>query len=192
VEVSLIDKNRTLNLVGENLVVLSQPALTAPWVFGRVHRAMPSPNFLRMLASQHFLKGNYQETRKILEELLASRDEPESRLLLARTLFALGDYSSSLKEALRVFEATGEREAAKVIALDQVRLKDWSAARPYVEKLLAEATEISVLNLAAEVYQNLGEREQAIKCLEQSLSLMPDQPSIKSWLDDLKKKNKRL
>ncbi|MCR4410622.1 MAG: GWxTD domain-containing protein [Candidatus Saccharicenans sp.] len=188
VEVSLIDGNKTLETVRENLIVLSQPALTAPWVLGRVHGAMPSPDFLRMLAGQHFLKGNYQEARKILEEILASRDEPESRLLLARTLLALGDYRGSLSAALAVYETNRDREAAKVIALDYVRLKDWASARGYVDGLLAEATEVSVLNLAAEVYQNLGEREQAIKFLEKSLSLLPDQPAIKSWLDDLKRK----
>ncbi len=188
VEVSLIDGNKTLETVRENLIVLSQPALTAPWVLGRLHGAMPSPDFLKMLAGQHFLKGNYQEARKILEEILASRDEPESRLLLARTLLALGDYRGSLSAALTVYETKRDREAAKVIALDYARLKDWTSARGYVDGLLAEATEVSVLNLAAEVYQNLGEREQAIKFLEKSLSLLPDQPAIKSWLEDLKRR----
>lgn len=188
VELSLIDGNKALETVRENLIVLSQPALTAPWVLGRVHGAMPSPDFLKMLAGQHFLKGDYQEARKILEEILASRDEPESRLLLARTLFALGDYRRSLSAALAVYETNRDREAAKVIALDYARLRDWASARVYVDGLLAEATEVSVLNLAAEVYQNLGEREQAIRFLEKSLSLLPDQPAIKSWLDDLKKK----
>ncbi len=188
VEVSLIDGNRTLETVRENLVVLAQPALTAPWVLARVHRALPSPDFQRMLASQHFLKGEYQETRKILEELLAGRDDPESRLLLARTLFALGDYRGSLSAASEVYRATGNREAAKVLAIDYARLKDWAEAKVYLDALMAEATEVSVLNLAAEVYQNLGQREQAIKYLEKSLALQPDQPEVKSWLDELKKK----
>ncbi|MDI6697384.1 MAG: GWxTD domain-containing protein [Candidatus Saccharicenans sp.] len=188
VEVSLIDGNRTLDTVRENLVVLAQPALTAPWVLARVYRAMPSPDFQRMLAGQHFLKGEYQETRKILEELLTGRDDPESRLLLARTLFALGDYRGSLSAAAAVYQATGNREAAKVLAINYARLKDWSEAKVHLDTLLAEATEVSVLNLAAEVYQNLGQREQAIKYLERSLVLQPDQPGVKSWLDELKKK----
>lgn len=187
VELSLLDKNQTVEAARENLIVLPQPAPTAPWVLGRVHRPLPSPEFLRILAAQHFLRGNYQEARRILEQILAGQEEPESRLLLARTLFGLGDYRSSLSSALKVYEATRDREAAKVIALDYARLKDWPAARTYIDGLLAEATEVSVLNLAAEVYQNLGEREQAIRFLEKSLSLLPDQPSIKSWLEELKK-----
>ena len=188
VEISLIDNNQTLDTVRENLVVLSQPALTAPWVLARLHQAMPSPDFLRMIAAQHFLKGSYQETRKILEELLAVRDEAESRLLLARTLFAMGDYQNSLSAAMAVYERTRDRDAAKVAAMDYSKLKDWASAKVYVDALLAEATEVSVLNLAAEVYENLGEREQAIKYLERSLSLLPEQPAIRSWLDDLRKK----
>ncbi|MDI6845724.1 MAG: GWxTD domain-containing protein [Candidatus Saccharicenans sp.] len=189
-EVALQDGNRVLASVKENLIVLSQSVITAPWVFGRMHRSMPSPEFLKILAGQHFLKGNYEEARKILEELLTAAEDAESRLLLARTLFALGDYRNSLEQALKVFESTRNREAAKVIAIDYVRLKDWASARIYVEQLLSEATEISVLNLAAEIYQNLGEKEKAISCLEKSLSLLPDQPEIKSWLDNLKGKDK--
>lgn len=187
VELSLLDNNQTVETARENLIVLSQPGLTAPWVFSRVHPAWPSVDFLRILATQHFLRGNYEEARTILEAILSGHDEPESRLLLARTMLGLGDYSSSLSSALKVYEATRNREAAKVLALDYARLKDWPAARTYIDSLLAEATEVSVLNLAAEVYQNLGEREQAIRFLEKSLSLLPDQPAIKSWLEELKK-----
>ncbi len=187
-EINLIDKEMTLDSRKENLIVLAQPVLTAPWVYGKVHRSMPSLEFLRMLAAQHFLKGNYQETRKILEEILSGREELESRLLLARTFLALDDYERSLTEALKVYESTGNREAAKVLALDYAKLKDWDKARIYVDKLLAEVTEISVLNLAAEIYLNLGNKDQAIYYLEKSLSLVPDQPQIKGWLEDLKKK----
>ncbi|MGQ9801284.1 MAG: GWxTD domain-containing protein [Candidatus Saccharicenans sp.] len=187
VELSLLDKNQTVETARENLIVLSQPGPTAPWVFSRVHPEKPSADFLRILATQHFLRGNYEEARKILEEILSGHDEPESRLLLARTLLGLGDFRSSLSSALKVYEATRNREAAKVIALDYARLKDWPAARAFIDGLLAEATEVSVLNLAAEVYQNLGEREQAIRFLEKSLSLLPEQPAIRSWLEELKK-----
>ncbi|MGB4703853.1 MAG: GWxTD domain-containing protein [Candidatus Saccharicenans sp.] len=190
VEVSLQDGKRELASVKENLIVLSQSAITAPWVLARVHPSMPSPEFLKILASQHFLKGNYEEARKIIEGILLAEEDAESRLLLAKTLFALGDYQNSLEQALKVFESTRNREAAKVIAVDYVRLKDWASARIYVEQLLSEATEISVLNLAAEIYQNLGEKEKAISCLEKSLSLLPDQPEIKPWLENLKRKDK--
>ncbi len=187
-EVLLVDEERTIEIQKENLIVLHQPVLTAPWVYGRVYRSESAPEFLKILASQNFLKGNYQEARLILEKILSNRDESESRLLLAKTLFALGDYDSSLKAATQVYESTKSQEAAKVIALDYSRLKDWEKAQVYIDRLMAEATEISVLNLAAEVYQNLGNKEKAISLLEKSLALLPEQPAIKSWLEDLKRK----
>jgi len=52
----------------------------------------------------------------------------------------------------------------------------------YLEELLSEGTEVSVLNLAAEAHFNLGEKEKAVALLEKSLSLIPDQPEIKARL----------
>lgn len=188
IELSLIDRDKIKAVQKDNFILLAQPALTSPWVYSRLHRPMPSVEFLKTLASQHFLKGDYQETRQLLESILSSTPEDqESRLLLAKTLFALSEYKDSLTFAVPVYEKTKDREAAKVIALDYAKLKDWRSALIYLEKLMAEATEVSVLNLAAEAYLNLGEKERAITLLEKSLSLVPDQPSIKSWLEDLKK-----
>lgn len=187
VELSLIDKDRIKAVQKDNFILLAQPALTAPWVYSRVHKPMPSVEFSKILATQHFLKGNYREARQLLENILAAQEDQESRLLLAKTLFALGEYKDSLTIAVPIYETTKDREAAKVIALDYAKLKDWKSALVYLEKLMAEATEVSVLNLAAEAYLNVGEKEKAVALLEKSLFLVPDQPSIKSWLEDLKK-----
>jgi len=162
--------------------------LTAPWVYARLHQPPPSVEWMRMLASQHFLQGNYLEARKILEGVLANSQDQASLLLLAKTLYALGDYRQSLATALSLYERTRDREAAKIIALDYAGLKDWKPALLYLDELLSEATEVGVLNLAAEAHLNLGENDQALALLEKSLSLIPDQPEIKAKLSSLKKK----
>jgi GWxTD domain-containing protein len=187
VELSLIEKDKTKETQKDNFILLGQSGLTAPWVYSRVHKPMPSVEFWKILASQHFLKGDYQETRRLLESILSIQEDPESRLLLAKTLFALGDYQGSLTAAAPVYESTRDREAAKVIALDYAKLKDWKSSLVYLERLMAEATEVSVLNLAAEAYLNVGEKEKTIALLEKSLSLLPEQPAIRSWLENLKK-----
>jgi len=181
-EVSLLEGDRLKATQKDNLIILSAAALTAPWVYARVHQPPPSTEWTKMLASQHFLKGNYTEARKLLEDILASQSDNESMLLLAKTFYALGDYRQSLSLALTVYEKTRDREAGKVIALDYASLKDWKPALIYLEELLAEGTEVSVLNLAAEAHFNLGEKEKAVALLEKSLSLIPDQPEIKARL----------
>ncbi len=181
-EVSLLEGDKVKATQKDNLIILSAAALTAPWVYARVHQPPPSTEWMKLLASQHFLKGNYAEARKLLEDILARQPDDESRLLLAKTFYALGDYRQSLSLALAVYEKTRNREAGKVIALDYASLKDWKPALIYLEELLSEGTEVSVLNLAAEAHFNLGEKEKAVALLEKSLSLIPDQPEIKARL----------
>ena len=187
-EVSLLEGNKVKATQKDNLIILSAAALTAPWVYARVHQPPPSTEWMKLLASQHFLKGNYSEARKLLEDILARQPDEESLLLLAKTFYALGDYRQSLSLALAVYEKTRNREAGKVIALDYASLKDWKPALIYLEELLSEGAEVSVLNLAAEAHFNLGEKDKAVALLEKSLSLIPDQPEIKAKLDSWQEK----
>ncbi|HPC88674.1 MAG TPA: GWxTD domain-containing protein, partial [Candidatus Saccharicenans sp.] len=134
-EVSLLEGDKVKATQKDNLIILSAAALTAPWVYARVHQPPPSTEWMKLLASQHFLKGNYSEARKLLEDILARQPDEESLLLLAKTFYALGDYRQSLSLALPVYEKTRNREAGKVIALDYASLKDWKPALIYLEEL---------------------------------------------------------
>jgi GWxTD domain-containing protein len=171
----------------ENFIVLSQPYPVLPWIYAGPHGPFPGPEHLKTLGAQYFLAGDYAHARSVLERALELRDDPASRLLLAKTLFGLGRYQDSLKHSLPLYERAPDREAAKVIALDYAGLKDWGSSLAYLEKLMAEATEIGVLNLAAECHLNLGHPEKALPLLEKSLSLLPDQPSIKELAEKTKK-----
>jgi hypothetical protein len=53
---------------------------------------------------------------------------------------------------------------------------------------MAEATEIPVLNLAAECYLELGQTEKALAVIERSLALLPDQPAVKALEDRARKR----
>ncbi len=53
---------------------------------------------------------------------------------------------------------------------------------------MSEATEVPVLNLAAECYLNLGHPEKALPLLEKSLSLMPGQREAKDLEDKARKR----
>jgi len=76
-----------------------------------------------------------------------------------------------------------DREAAKVMAAGYAALKDWESALTYLEKLMAEATEPSVLNLAGECHLNLGRPDRAAALFQKSLEVNPDQPAVKALLD---------
>lgn len=188
-EVSLRSPDgRPLLAENENFVVLGQPFPVVPWIYGRLHGPFPGPEHLMVLGTQYFLKGDYARSRDVLEQALRARDDPSARLLLAKSLSGLGLYKESLAHATAVHDRGGDRESAKVMALDQAGLKDWSAALATLEKLMAEATEVSVLNLAAECHMALGHPDRALPLLQKSLALAPDQPAVRAMEEEAKKR----
>ncbi|MBN2207518.1 MAG: GWxTD domain-containing protein, partial [Candidatus Aminicenantes bacterium] len=160
-------------------VLLSQKVPVAPWTFARVRDAFPSAEGLTVVATQYFMTGRYDRAAPLLERAIALKDHPAARLLLAKTLYAQARYADSLATARPVFEASGDREAAKVMALGLAGLKDWGGALELLEGLLEGATEVGVLNLAAECHLELGRPERAVPLLETSLSLVPGQPGAR-------------
>ena len=187
-EVSLESSGERRLMEKENFVVLDQPFPVVPWVYGRLHGPFPGPEHLLALGSQYFAKGDYARSREILERSLQARDDLAARLLLAKSLYGLGLFKESLAHAKAVYDRTGDRESAKVMAIDQAGLKDWNAALAVLEKLMAEATEISVLNLAAECHLALGRPEAALPLIQRSLSLAPDQPAVRALEDEARKR----
>ena len=179
---------RTLLEQKENFVVLSQTVPVIPWVYARLHGPFPGPEHLKVLASQYFLAGDFEHARDMIEKVLRQKDDPDSRLLLAKSLYGLGRFKESLGHALPLYERAPDREAAKVIALDYAALKDWNSALTYLDKLMAEATEVPVLNLAAECLLALDRPDKALPLLQKSLSLVPDQPAIKALEEKARKR----
>lgn len=188
-EVSLRSKDGPgLLTAKENFVVLARPVPVAPWVYARLHAPFPGIEHLKVIGSQHFLKGDYGRARGVFEEILKGRDDPDTRLLLAKSLYGLGLYRESLIHATAVYERAPDREAAKVVALSHAGLKEWEAALSFLEKLLAEATEVPVLNLAAECHLALGRPDRALPLIERSLALVPDQPAARALLEQARKR----
>ncbi|MEW5902167.1 MAG: CDC27 family protein, partial [Acidobacteriota bacterium] len=179
----LDDRGQGLFSAGENFILLSQNVPVLPWVYAKSHPAFPSHQHLFLLSTEHFLTGRYVQAAALAEQALDLKDDPPTRVLLGKILFALGRYKDSL-DVLKPTEQKGfSREAAKVMAADLAGLKDWPSALVYLEKLLAEATEVSVLNLAGECYLNLNQPERALPLLQKSLAIDPNQPGIKALLD---------
>jgi GWxTD domain-containing protein len=172
----------------ENFIVLTQAYPVLPWVYARLHGPFPGPEHLKVLGTEYFLAGEYTRAADVARRVLQGRDDPATRLLLAKSLYGLGRYKESLAEAAALYERVPDRETAKVIALDYAGLRDWPSALTYLEKLMAEATEVSVLNLAAECQLNLDRPEKALPLLQKSLSLLPDQPSIRELEAKTKKR----
>ena len=172
----------------EHFILLSQSYQVVPWVYSKLHNPFPNPEHSYMLASQYFMTEQYDKARNLIRQNPMGMDDPKNRLLLAKTLYALQEFEDSLAVVFPVYQKTQEREAAKIISLNYVGLKDWGAALVYLEKLMQQAVELSVINLAAECYLNLDQPEKALPLLQKSLELNPDQPNIKKLEEEAKKR----
>jgi len=172
----------------ENFIVMAQAFPVLPWVYAKLHAPYPGVESLRILATQYFLTQDYVRARSILDRILQSKDDPPSRLLLAKSLYGLSRFKDSLAQAVPLYARSPDRETAKVIALDYAGLAEWESALGYLEKVMAEATEVTVLNLAAQCHLNLNRPEKALPLLQKSLSLLPDQPSIKDLEERTRKR----
>jgi tetratricopeptide (TPR) repeat protein len=188
-EVSVVSGGKTLVSEKDHFILLSQPYPVLPWAYAKVHSPFPSPEHLRLLATEHFMARDYEKACGLLDRALKLKEDAPTRLLLGKSLFALNRFQDSLATIIPLYEATKDRETAKVIALDHAGLKDWTAALIYLDKLMAEATEVGVLNLAAECHLNLGRPDRALPLIQKSLSLDPSQPAIRALEEKAKKGN---
>jgi len=188
-EVSVVSGGKTLASEKDNFILLSQPYPALPWAYAQVHSPFPSPEQLRLLATEHFMARDYEKACGLLDRALKLKEDAPTRLLLGKSLFAMNRFQDSLVTTVPLYEATKDREAAKVIALDHAGLKDWTTALVYLDKLMAEATEVGVLNLAAECHLNLGRPDRALPLIQKSLSLDPSQPAIRALEEKAKKGN---
>jgi len=188
-EVSVVSGGKTIVSEKDNFILLSQPYPALPWAYAKVHSPFPSPEQLRVLATEHFMARDYEKARGLLDRALKLKEDAPTRLLLGKSLFAMNRFQDSLATIIPLYDATKDREAAKVIALDHAGLKDWTTALVYLDKLMAEATEIGVLNLAAECHLNLGRPDKALPLIQKSLSLDPSQPAIRALEEKAKRGN---
>ena len=175
----------------ENFIVLAKSFPVLPWVYAKQHGPFPGPEHLMNLGAQYFLIKDYARAQECLERALQTKDDPAARLLLAKSHYGMGHFRESLDQALSLYERAPDRETAKLIALDYAGLSEWVPALEYLEKLMADATEVPVLNLAAECYVNLGQPERALPLIDRSLALVPDQPAVKALRDKAQKRHER-
>lgn len=189
-KVSVLDKDgNTILSENENFIILAQKIPVIPWIYARMHPPPPQVEHLLLRATQFYTSGEYPAAEKILRQALELKEDPRAKLLLAQTLYGQESFSAALEQAHVVYSASGNRDAAKLIAAIHVRLSEWSTALEYLERLLQEASELSVMNLAAECYLQLKLPEKALPLLEKSLRIDPNQAKIKELHEKIKRRN---
>ena len=179
---------RPLQVRKENFIVLASPFPVLPWVFARPHPPFPNPEQLYLVGSQYFLGGDFAKAKEALDAALVQREEPRTKLLLGRTLYALRRFADSIAALDPLYKTGKDRDAGKVLALDHFSLGEWAASLELCRDLLREGTEASVLSLAGECCVRLNDPDQAVPFLRKSLEIDPAQPAVRALLEKALKK----
>jgi GWxTD domain-containing protein len=188
IEAAMVDaSDKRLVSRKDHFILLTQAGAALPWVYSRQRPAFPSADQLNILGSEYLAVGDFSRAKDALEQSLALKDAGPTRLLLAKALYGLKGFKDSLAMIAPVYEATRDREAAKVMALDYAGLEDWSSALVYLKDLLKQATELGVLNLAGECLIRLGRADEALPLLRKSLELDPRQDEARKLMDQAQK-----
>ena len=188
IEAALIDgSERKLAFRTDHFVLLTQAGSPLPWAYSRQRPAFPSADQLAILGAQYQAVGEFSKAKEFLERSLAIKDAGPTRLILAKALYGLKSFKDSLAMIAPVYEATRDREAAKVMALDYAGLEDWSSALVYLKELLKQATEIETLNLTGECLIRLGRGDEALPLLRKSLELDSRQDHVRKLIDQAQK-----
>ncbi len=193
IEVALIeDGGKKTFTARENFVLFSRPQAALPWVYARVRGPAQEAEHVALLASQYFMMKKFEHAARLAEHAFKSKDEPATRLLFARCLYGLGRFQEAIETVFPLQDdQRWSREAVKVIAASYAGLKDWPRALLHLEKLMVEATETGVLNLAAECYLNLDNPGKAVPLLRRSLEIEPSQPAVRALLEETEKRVKK-
>jgi len=188
IEAAMVDaSDKRLVSRKDHFILLTQTGAALPWVYSRQRPAFPSADQLNILGSEYLAVGDFSRAKDALEKSLALKDAGPTRVVLAKALHGLKGFKDSLAMIAPVYEATRDREAAKVMALDYAGLEDWSSALVYLKDLLKQATELGVLNLAGECLIRLGRADEALPLLRKSLELDPRQDEARKLMDQAQK-----
>lgn len=171
-----------------NLILMDQPAPAIPWAYAKLHPPYPHPDYLYLTALQYFHTGRFSSAQKVLKQAHAIQPKARTVMLLARSLTAQNKYKESLDLITPLYEETGAREPAKIMAADYAGLGKWDEALFYLERLMKEAMELEVINLAAQCHIQLNQPEKALLLIQKSLQINPDQENIKELARSLGKK----
>ena len=189
IKVSLLDKDKKEILAkGSNFIISPMAALPRPWIHSIVHASSKEPAYLAILGEQLLKKAEFKKAKDFLQRAyLANPASPQLALSLSSALISLQEYKSA-EELLELFL---KKDVFEVLALlgrsYQASGKLDKAILCYKDYMTHFGSNYSILALLGNCYYQLGNREEALKALERSLQMNPNQEELKNLIESIKK-----
>jgi GWxTD domain-containing protein len=190
IKVALLDKDkRELLAASGDFYITPQPHLPRPWVVSVATAAGDFPVFLNELGRQHLQRRELERALPLLEEAFR-RNPGHARFGLdyCQLLLQKNDFAMAKSIALPRVKEKSLFEFCLPLGQACQGLGEFAEAIvQYAEYITHFGANVNVFNAIGECYSRLGDRAEALKAWEKSLSLNPKQPRIKEKVDDLKK-----
>ena len=163
-----------------------------PWFSPRSLPDAGDPSYAVIAGAQLFNIGRYEEARVFLEQASARLpDSEDAAFALARAYMAL-DNATAAGRTLAPFiepEKTAKYETYILAAESLRRTGEFGRAAGLAERAVAHfGVNAALMNLMGDCYAGLGKTKEALAAYEKSLELSPDQPGVRSRIDELKKR----
>lgn len=192
VRVSFFDEDENEILFKESRFSISPVAsFPRPWINSIVHTSSDDPGYFYVLGSQLFNKKEYERARILLER--AYRRNPTSlrfALGFSNVLFILKKYKPII-EIFTPFLMKNNSEVLEPLARSHHASGEFDKAISYYKEYISHyGVNYFILSLLGDCYYQKGNKKEALKALEKSLELNPNQEEIKKLVNSIKKEKK--
>jgi GWxTD domain-containing protein len=192
IKVSLLLDGQEVLADQEEFDITHVQALPRPWFYTKNLPGIKDPIYDYTLGTQFFNDGQYRKARMRLDE--AYQKNPQSMeiaLQLSRSLVALEEYDPVESILLPFIDRPQPAEFDAYLVLSEAyrvlgRLNE--AIEVLNKSLRQNGLHPLTLNALGRNYMEMEDFAEALKALEKSLEIEPEQAEIKAQVDELKKK----
>jgi tetratricopeptide (TPR) repeat protein len=167
--------------------------MARPWVLAKIMPGLDDAIYPFLIGSQLFNAGHIKEARSLLEDAFKKRpEEADYALALARADMALQDNSRVETLLLPFFNQAKPPRYDMFVLLSSVHHQkgEWDKALKVIEQGISHyGLSTGFLNLRGDCYLRLGNKAEALRALEKSLELNPNQPGVQKLVNSLKQKD---
>jgi GWxTD domain-containing protein len=167
-------------------------SIPRPWFSSRILPPAGDPGYVEIVGAQLFNLGRFDEARVFLERAFQRKPESEDTAIgLAKVNLALGDATTAASTLAPFLDRP---QAAKyetyVLAGEALkRAGEFDRAIELLDKGVAHyGVNAALLNSIGECYAGQGKTPEALAAFQKSLELSPDQPAVRSKVEELKKR----
>ena len=190
VQVSVRSGGQQIAAAKDEFDITPLEAMARPWVYAKIMPGLEDGVYPLFIGSQLFNAGRAREALPLLEEAFKKRPEDaDAAFAVARTHMALQDYSRTESLLIPFFsrEKPPRYDMFVLLANAHHRNGEWEKALKVIEQGITHyGLSTGFLNLRGECYLRLGNKADALRALEKSLELNPNQPDVQKIVQSLK------